>query len=70
MAYGGTRPAARSALADARVRLALRVAAIGALFALAACNGGTLDAYYPGELGHSPPPAVNLPPQDAGMERL
>jgi hypothetical protein len=37
---------------------------------LSACHGGTLDAIYPGELGHSPPPAVNLPPQDAGMERL
>jgi hypothetical protein len=37
---------------------------------LAACHGGTLDSIYPGELGHSPPPAVNLPPQDAGMEHL
>ena len=37
---------------------------------LAGCNGGTLDATFPGELGHSPPPAVNLPPQDAGMEFL
>jgi hypothetical protein len=40
------------------------------LLLLAGCHGGTLDAVYPGELGHSPPPAVNLPPQDAGMERL
>ena len=38
--------------------------------ALAGCHGGTLDGIYPGELGHSPPPAVNLPPQDAGMEHL
>ncbi len=30
---------------------------------LAACHGGTLDAIYPGELGHRPPPAVNLPGQ-------
>jgi len=37
---------------------------------LAGCHGGTLDSIYPGELGHSPPPAVNLPPQDAGMEHL
>ena len=37
---------------------------------LAACHGGTLDSIFPGELGHSPPPAVNLPPQDAGMERM
>jgi hypothetical protein len=47
-----------------------RIAALAALFLLAGCHGGTLDAIYPGELGHSPPPAVNLPPQDAGMERL
>jgi hypothetical protein len=47
-----------------------RVAALAALFLLAGCHGGTLDAYYPGELGHSPPPAVNLPPQDAGLERM
>jgi len=40
------------------------------LLLLAGCHGGTLDAIYPGELGHSPPPAVNLPPQDASMERL
>ena len=40
------------------------------LLLLSACHGGTLDAIYPGTLGHDPPPAVNLPPQDAGMERL
>jgi hypothetical protein len=45
-------------------------AAFGLVLLLAGCHGGTLDAYFPGELGHSPPPAVNLPPQDAGMERL
>jgi hypothetical protein len=36
---------------------------------LAGCHGGTLDAIYPGEFGHRPPPAVNLPPQDAGLEQ-
>lgn len=41
-----------------------------ALLLLSACHGGTLDVVYPGTLGHDPPPAVNLPPQDAGMERL
>jgi hypothetical protein len=46
------------------------VAVAAAMLLLAGCHGGTLDAVYPGELGHSPPPAVNLPPQDAGMERL
>ncbi|HYM72177.1 MAG TPA: hypothetical protein VET89_04285 [Stellaceae bacterium] len=51
-------------------RLEARIAAIAALLLLSACHGGTLDEIYPGELGHSPPPAVNLPPQDAGMERL
>jgi hypothetical protein len=51
-------------------RLAARMAVLAALFALAGCHGGTLDAYYPGTLGHDPAPAVNLPPQDAGMERL
>jgi hypothetical protein len=44
------------------------VAALAALLLLAGCHGGTLDAIYPGELGHTPPPAVNLPPQDQGME--
>ena len=53
-----------------RARLEGRIATIAALVLLAGCHGGTLDAVYPGELGHSPPPAVNLPPQDAGMERL
>ena len=47
-----------------------RMALFAAIFLLAGCHGGTLDAVYPGELGHSPPPTVNLPPQDAGMERL
>jgi hypothetical protein len=37
---------------------------------LAGCHGGTLDAVYPGTLGHDPPPAIDLPPQDAGMERM
>jgi hypothetical protein len=49
---------------------AVRLAAIAALLLLGGCYGGTLDAVYPGTLGHDPPPAVNLPPQDAGMERL
>jgi hypothetical protein len=31
---------------------------------LAGCHGSTLDSIYPGSLGHTPPPAVNLPPQD------
>jgi hypothetical protein len=35
---------------------------------LAGCHGSTNDAIYPGTLGHDPPPAINLPPQDAGME--
>ncbi|HWB49732.1 MAG TPA: hypothetical protein VG651_11525 [Stellaceae bacterium] len=45
-----------------------RIAAVAALLLLAGCHGGTLDAVYPGTLGHDPPPAVNLPPQDQGME--
>ena len=45
----------------------MRIAALFALLLLAGCHGGTLDAIYPGELGHTPPPAVNLPPQDAGQ---
>ena len=54
-----------------RARLEGRIAGLAAaLFLLAGCHGGTLDTVYPGELGHSPPPAVNLPPQDAGIERL
>ncbi|MFZ2003997.1 MAG: hypothetical protein WB697_12295 [Stellaceae bacterium] len=52
---------ARSACLEARV------IALAALLLLAGCHGGTLDAIYPGTLGHDPPPAVNLPPQDAGM---
>jgi hypothetical protein len=36
---------------------------------LAGCHGSPNDAIFPGTLGHDPPPAVNLPPQDAGMER-
>ena len=40
------------------------------LLLLAGCYGGTLDVTYPGTLGHDPPPAVNLPPQSAGMEFL
>ena len=51
-------------------RLEARIALIAALLLLAGCHGDTLDAVYPGTLGHDPPPAVNLPPQDAGMERL
>jgi hypothetical protein len=35
---------------------------------LAGCHGSPNDAIYPGEFGHEPPPAINLPPQDAGME--
>ncbi|HML09550.1 MAG TPA: hypothetical protein VK432_01730 [Stellaceae bacterium] len=43
---------------------------VGLGLLLSGCHGGTLDAVYPGTLGHDPPPAVNLPPQDQGMERL
>jgi hypothetical protein len=50
-----------------RVRFEARVA-LAAMLLLAGCHGGTLDAIYPGTLGHDPPPAVNLPPQDQGME--
>jgi hypothetical protein len=53
-----------------RARLAARFAAIVLLLLVAGCHGGTLDAIYPGTLGHDPPPAVNLPPQDAGLEQL
>jgi len=35
---------------------------------LAGCHGSTLDAVYPGSLGYDRPPAVNLPPQDAGLQ--
>jgi hypothetical protein len=31
---------------------------------LAGCHGSTLDAIYPGSLGHEPPPAANLPAAD------
>jgi len=56
--------------ARATRRLEPRIALLAAtLLLLAGCHGGTLDAIYPGELGHTPPPAVNLPPQDAGMEQ-
>jgi len=51
-----------------RARLEARIAALAAMLLLAGCHGGTLDAIYPGTLGHDPPPAVNLPPQDQGME--
>ncbi len=51
-----------------RPRLEGRFFALAALLLLAGCHGGTLDAIDPGELGHTPPPAVNLPPQDQGME--
>jgi hypothetical protein len=49
-------------------RLEARIAALAAMLFLAGCHGGTLDAIYPGTLGHDAPPAVNLPPQDQGME--
>jgi hypothetical protein len=52
-----------------KVRLGARFAAIAALLLVAGCHGGTLDAIYPGTLGHDPPPAFNLPPQDAGLEQ-
>jgi hypothetical protein len=51
----------------------LRVVALALLLPallLAGCHGSTLDAIYPGSLGHQPPPAINLPPQDHGLERL
>jgi hypothetical protein len=40
------------------------------LMLLSGCHGSSIDSAYPGEyfFGHSEPPAVNLPPQDAGME--
>ena len=40
------------------------------LTTLAGCYGSTVDVMYPGTLGHDPPPAINLPPQDAGLEYL
>ena len=63
-------PTNRVAAPGRHLCLAVRVAVVAAVLGLAACHGGTLDAIYPGELGHSPPPAINLPPADAGMERL
>lgn len=41
-----------------------------AVLLLAGCHGSTLDAIYPGSLGHTPPPAVDLPPQDYGLQNL
>jgi hypothetical protein len=51
-------------------RPGMTIAWVALTLLLSACHGGTLDAIYPGTLGHDPPPAVNLPPQDQGMERL
>jgi hypothetical protein len=51
-----------------RARLEARIGVLAALLLLAGCHGSTLDAIYPGTLGHDPPPAVNLPSQDQGME--
>jgi hypothetical protein len=34
------------------------------LLLLGGCHGSTLDAIYPGTLGHQPPPAVDLPAGD------
>lgn len=48
-------------------RLASSLLILAALL-LAGCHGSTLDAAYPGSLGHMPPPAENLPPQDSGMQ--
>jgi hypothetical protein len=54
-----------------RARLEARIVGCAVLLLLlSGCHGGTLDTIYPGELGHTPPPAVNLPPQDAGLEHL
>jgi hypothetical protein len=39
-----------------------------AVLLLAGCQGSTTDAIFPGSLGHDPPPAIGLPPQDAGMD--
>jgi hypothetical protein len=49
---------------------AFAAAILGSALLLAGCHGSTLDAVYPGSFGHEPPPAVNLPPQDSGLERL
>jgi len=43
-------------------------AAIAAMLLLSGCHGSPNDVMFPGSLGHEPPPAINLPPQDAGME--
>lgn len=43
---------------------AARLAILTLAGLLAGCHGSTLDSLYPGSLGHTPPPAVNLPPQD------
>ena len=48
--------------------LALKSAAAFLLLMLAGCHGSPNDVMFPGTLGHDPPPAINLPPQDAGME--
>jgi hypothetical protein len=61
----GFAPPRRTAQAAA-IAFVLAVAAL----LLASCHGSTLDAIYPGSLGHTPPPAVNLPPEDQGLERL
>jgi hypothetical protein len=45
-----------------------RIGVLAAALFLAGCHGGTLEAVYPGTLGHDPAPAVNLPSQDRGME--
>jgi hypothetical protein len=46
------------------VRKELRLAVLCCGILLAGCHGSTLDAIYPGSLGHTPPPAINLPPAD------
>jgi len=42
----------------------LRLAVLCCGILLVGCHGSTLDAIYPGSLGHTPPPAINLPPAD------
>jgi hypothetical protein len=42
----------------------LRLAVLCCGILLAGCHGSTLDAIYPGSLGHAAPPAINLPPAD------
>ena len=46
------------------MRKGLRLAVLCCGILLAGCHGSTLDAIYPGSLGHAPPPAINLPPAD------